>query len=352
MNSITLPRSTELHLEQRLYPAYKALNAVQTAIDYGLGASSVLAGTNLLASDLTEPETRISLRQLAQIYANLIAADLPEGFVLDVGRRLGPATYGAYGYAIDTSRTLAAALDVVFAYQELETPAVRMSIDLEAPAGRVHFVFRDNLQLADVREFNLLSHAATVYSFMEHTMGRELPLKGVWFEFDPPFDQAVCDAYFGTRCRFGMPHSAIIFPARWMAEAPARANPITAEAMRRACEEEVARLRAFQPTTLEVLEVMRDAIQDARTLEAVAARLRVSPRTLRRRLAQEGTSFKRLLEDYRLKKAVHLITTRGLSAQEIAFELGYTETSNFRTAFKRWTGLTVCQFVEVESATL
>jgi AraC-like DNA-binding protein len=73
---------------------------------------------------------------------------------------------------------------------------------------------------------------------------------------------------------------------------------------------------------------------------AVADRLGVSERTLRRRLAGEGTSYQRLLDEVRASLADELIGTGRLSVEEIAVRLGYAEASSFIAAHRRWTGET------------
>jgi AraC-like DNA-binding protein len=70
----------------------------------------------------------------------------------------------------------------------------------------------------------------------------------------------------------------------------------------------------------------------------------MSSRTLRRRLDEEGTSFRSLLEEVRQALAEELLATGGLSLEEIAERLGYGEVSNFIHAFKRWKGVPPRQY--------
>ena len=65
----------------------------------------------------------------------------------------------------------------------------------------------------------------------------------------------------------------------------------------------------------------------------------LTPRTLHRRLQEEGTSYKEILESVRHKLAVAHLKAGHLSVQEIAYTLGYTDMANFRRAFKRWEGV-------------
>ena len=74
------------------------------------------------------------------------------------------------------------------------------------------------------------------------------------------------------------------------------------------------------------------------TLPEVAAELDVHPRTLRRQLV-ERTSFRALLNEARSTLAVDLLCNVGLTVEEVSKRLGYTDTSTFCHAFKRWHGV-------------
>jgi AraC-like DNA-binding protein len=76
----------------------------------------------------------------------------------------------------------------------------------------------------------------------------------------------------------------------------------------------------------------------APTLEQVAPRLRMSPRTLHRRLEEERTSYRVILNEVRRELATRYLQERQLAIGEIAFVLGFSEPSAFHRAFKRWTG--------------
>src|SRR5439155_14958410 len=74
-------------------------------------------------------------------------------------------------------------------------------------------------------------------------------------------------------------------------------------------------------------------------LEHVAATLHMSDRTLRRRLADEGVSFRGLLDEIRAQIAEELLVSGGLPVAEVAERLGYLEVSSFSQAFRRWKGV-------------
>ena len=75
------------------------------------------------------------------------------------------------------------------------------------------------------------------------------------------------------------------------------------------------------------------------SLEQVAATRNIMARTLRRRLAQEGSNFQLLLDEIRFKLARDYLEQTCINLEEISDLLGYSEPGNFSHAFKRWSGL-------------
>jgi AraC-like DNA-binding protein len=85
------------------------------------------------------------------------------------------------------------------------------------------------------------------------------------------------------------------------------------------------------------------------SVEEVAAKERVSVRTLQRRLRQWGFSFEEIVDDVRRTEAISLVRARQDSTMEIAFMLGYSDPAHFTRAFKRWTGLSPRQFAKAQT---
>lgn len=75
------------------------------------------------------------------------------------------------------------------------------------------------------------------------------------------------------------------------------------------------------------------------TGESLACSLNIHIRTLNRRLSEYGTSYRRVLEKFKLERALYLLEDSDISMTEIAYRLGFSDLSTFSRAFKRWTGL-------------
>jgi AraC-like DNA-binding protein len=78
---------------------------------------------------------------------------------------------------------------------------------------------------------------------------------------------------------------------------------------------------------------------------AIAKQMQMSERTLKRRLAEHGTTFSALRSDVLLQRALRLLN-KALSLSEVAARLGYTDAPNFTRAFRKWTGMSPLAYRE------
>ncbi|MFG2910811.1 helix-turn-helix transcriptional regulator [Kitasatospora sp. NPDC048286] len=111
-----------------------------------------------------------------------------------------------------------------------------------------------------------------------------------------------------------------------------QANEHTAALALDQCRELLARRRARTGLAGQVRDVLVSRLVDPPDADEVARLLHVGSRTLRHRLAAEGTSYRALL-------AEELLITAGMPVEQIARRLGYAEVSSFSQAFRQWKGV-------------
>ncbi|MGH3968682.1 MAG: helix-turn-helix transcriptional regulator, partial [Mycobacterium sp.] len=137
---------------------------------------------------------------------------------------------------------------------------------------------------------------------------------------------------------FGRAHNRLHFPRAMLDEPLPQADPHTLEMCMAQCDVLMQRNEQRRGITAVVrTKLFRDA-GGFPALPDVAADLDMHPRTLRRRLADEGTSFRALLNEARSALAVDLLCNVGLTVEEVSRRLGYTDVSTFSHAFRRWHG--------------
>jgi AraC-like DNA-binding protein len=152
-------------------------------------------------------------------------------------------------------------------------------------------------------------------------------------------------ALLGGPVVFNAPPNRFQFAAREL-DIPLTGDPHLAKLATARLDEDLAQLSADQRR--EVLDQVRHRLAarlagDA-SLSRIACDLGVSARTLQRQLGTLGTSFQDLLEDVRRTRALAYLTETDDAIENVATRLGYGDPSNFRRAFRRWTGTSPAAF--------
>ncbi|WP_103377379.1 AraC family transcriptional regulator [Streptomyces noursei] len=176
-------------------------------------------------------------------------------------------------------------------------------------------------------------------------IGRRIPLHWVGFAHPAPAHADEYPDLFGCPVRFGAPHTAAGWDAHWLTAPVVRDRAALAALLRRAPADLLAR-RDYGTTVAEqVRRTLAQALRSpapARLPQAgeVAARLAVSPATLRRRLRAEDTSYQRLKDAVRRDAALTALAAGREPIAAVAARIGFSEDPAFHRAFRRWTGTT------------
>jgi AraC-like DNA-binding protein len=144
---------------------------------------------------------------------------------------------------------------------------------------------------------------------------------------------------FGVAPEFGAPRNVAVLEAAALDLPLPQADELTAAMTERQCRKLVKQRRSRAGVAGVVRDELVRTPGDMPALDEVAERLAVSERTLRRRLADEGTSFRALVDEVRSALAEELLSTGSLSVEQVARRLGYAETASFTHAFTRWKGV-------------
>jgi len=311
---------------------------LETGLDHGLSAEQLLAGTGLDESDTESDDTVVEAEQELTVARNLVTAvgDVP-GLGVDVGARWSLGTTGILGFAILASPTLREAISVGLRYATLGSLFVLPRLVEGGEDGG--FVLDDHEVPEDVRGMLVERDLSALAQIFPLILGASLELASTRVELN----------LSEARCRFvsellpdvdvvAADRTAFIFPKNWLERPLPAADPGTAELCARQCDDLLdtrLRRRGIAASVRSQL-VRRPA--DMPSMRDAAAELNLDERTLHRRLTSEGTSFRKLEAEVREALAVELLSRNGLTVEEVARRLGYSEVAAFSRAFKRWTG--------------
>lgn len=154
----------------------------------------------------------------------------------------------------------------------------------------------------------------------------------------PPQDIAPSVSFSGRLLHFNAVQNALVFPTKWLNHHVPGADALLHQYL----EKEAARLHGKRETNfvVKVRELLHRSILARQcTVANIAAQLCLHERTLHRRLREHNTTFRRISEEVRSELARQLLSETTMSIKSISATLGYSDTSAFNHAFKRWTGI-------------
>jgi AraC-like DNA-binding protein len=316
--------------------AASALLLTRLAEERGVPAGVVLAGTGLELPALRVPGAEVTGRQELALLRNLQAALPDPDLPLEAGSRYHLTTYGIWGFALASSPTLRDALAVGSRFVDLSFTFCSFAV--EEDADELRLCLDDDAVPDDVRGFVVARDLAGLRTITGE-VAPGLPLERLTVRLPAPPDDARWREVFGVPPAFGSTRNTAVLSAAALDLPLPQADELTAAMTERQCRELVGRRRTRTGVAGRVRDELVRSPADMPGADAVAGTLAVSERTLRRRLAEEGTSFRALVEEVREALAEELLGTGSLTVEQVARRLGYAETASFTHAFTRWKGV-------------
>jgi AraC-like DNA-binding protein len=246
------------------------------------------------------------------------------------------ASFGVVGYLVRASTTVGEALVRAQQFHRLVKDRGRLEI-VASPAGATVIDAPEVDRAVWPRAIAELSIANYLHLARAWTGARIVP-REVRFQHARPRDTRELERFFGCKLRFDQRDNALVLARDALALPFTTAEPALGSYL-----EATAAARLDQLPAPSLVDEVRGAIDDELRngdvdIERVARRVGVTPRSLQRRLRDEGTSYRGLIDTIRHKRAVDLLQ-RGVPFGDIAERLGFSEARAFRRAFRRWTGL-------------
>ncbi len=268
-----------------------------------------------------------------EVWAGIMRALQDPGFPVRYTRLRSIDDYEALGLVCKTASTLGEALQRMIRYTGLLTDTFECRVHENNSALHLDFlrVGARGLGLRAAAEATL----AEVLSAMRAIVGEPLPLQRVRFAHAAPPDLRAHREFFGAPLLFEAPCDGLEFE-RAAGLIPVKlADPGLSRFLMEHLDKQKSQVTALRS---ELHRAILDALPEgAPRVESIAKQLKVSPRTLQRRLQEEQTSFGAQVDEARHALALALVRS-DRPLKEVAFLLGFSQQSAFARAFRRWTG--------------
>lgn len=284
---------------------------------------------------ISDPNARVSYAKVEAIWT-WIGEQINDPCIgLKAQQYWHPSASGALGYAMLASSSLRTAIGRLQRYARVMTEAVQVLTEEAGGEFALALGFNQGKQGIPVQADGVL---ALLVSICRLNYGARFNPAAVHFSHSEPVCSGEFYAFFKCPVYFDMPDNRLLLPSAAMDERLPGANPQLAQLNDRIMIDYLARLDKNN-VVARVKSAIIDQLPTGSVVDSgVAQSLHMNVRNLQRKLQQEGTSFKKILNQVREELALKYIKDSHLSLSEISFLLGFAETSSFSRAFKRWTG--------------
>ena len=302
----------------------------------GVSAKALLHGSGLTERQFSHQQVRMSHGQRVTIYRNAqrLTTVAEEGLL--AGQRQRLSDFGVYGYALASSLTVSDAVALGMRHIKLAGPVMEKRFRIDGDTAILEG--RDVLHLGDLLPLCTEYWFSSIHRLTVSVLEAPLPSRVLTLPYARPAHADAYERIFGCPVHFGAERLEWHFDASILRVPLPNAQPQTVQLCNQMCERLAHSLPAKTDLELSIRTVCIDSGGNFPKLDDVAGQLGLSTRTLQRRLSEGGSHYQQIVDDLRSSLAIEFLTQDTLSVEEVGQRLGFSEVTNFRKAFRKWTG--------------
>lgn len=305
------------------------LSAIDLVRTFGKDPAVVIEGAGLSPDIFRDPENEVPFPTAARILEHCAAIVGIAHFGLLVGARNGVSTLGLIGHLAETAPDVETALHDLIRHLGVHDRAAEASLTVEGDDAKITYVLLRS-RLPGAEQF-YDGGIATVFNIVRDLCGPEWSAKLVTLPHRPPPDRKPYDEFFKAKIAFSSETASVTFAQRWLRRRLPTANPSLRAFLQRMVRR-AAQRRGSEAD--EIRRIIRLQLIDGKPgIDRAAGMLGANRRTLARRLAAQGATFRTLVQDVRFEMADELMKETDASMSRIAELLGYSDQTAFSRAF-------------------
>lgn len=303
--------------------------------DRGISPEAVFRQARLPAGILNQEKILLTTEEFFALYRGIAEISRDPAMGLKLGTEDRMERYDPIAIAAVSTRCLRDAVGRIGRYKQLTCPE-KISLVERGNESAVHFTWL----LAHEEEPAMLVDVcfAWILSIARRGTGQPIHPKRVEFQ-RPEANRAVYEKHFQCPIKFKAAKNVLVFNKADMDAVFLTYNSDLLAAVAPQLEAELKQQLAEKSFREQVKGTLKRLLAGERPgIEHVARELRLSKRTLQRRLTEDGISFQQLMEEARRELARHYLLHSSLELNETAYLLGYVDANSFFRAFHEWEG--------------
>ncbi|MFG0381806.1 AraC family transcriptional regulator [Pseudomonas sp. zbq_18] len=308
----------------------------------GLDSAALCVEAGLDPSQLDDPNARYPLRATTRLWQLAVAASGDPALGLGTSRHVAPTTFHALGMAVMASGSLREVFERIVRYHQVVSDV--LVLELRDVGSTCEFHFRLPPGSTPPAPEAIDAFAAIYVRTCRNRLGRDYAPLAVHLRRPAPADPQPWLDVFRAPVHFAAAEDMLCFARDDLDKSLDDGNPELAAHNEAVLQK---RLAALQPDT--VARRLRRALEQCLpngepSAEVLAHGLHLSLRSLQRHLSEEGSSYEQVLAETRHALALQHLQALDCSISEVAYLLGFADSSSFSRAFKRWSGQSPSQY--------
>jgi len=301
----------------------------------GCDRQQLLAGTSLEKTGVSSIGARVDDDDFNQLVTNAQVLTGDPALGLKLGLRLNLSAHAVLGQAFVTCTDLAQVLELFLKYNHLLASDLQFEFETIGEQCILTMV-------SDLGDLSIEFGYELLYGAFVNTMRGLLNAPGLCLRMELPYPQPAHSAFyyevFGEDVHFNCVQGRILFHRSLLDTPMPSSNPVLRNLYEAECARLLADLEEETSAVEQTLRLLRKLEGQYPQMPQIATMLNLSPRTYRRRLDEEQQSFQKLLDQVRAEHATRYLQNTRLPLSSIAYRVGFSDASNFRRAYQKWTG--------------
>jgi AraC-like DNA-binding protein len=290
-----------------------------------------------LQSGLTVAAQRVTLDEFAKLY-QLAAPETQDEMMGLWSRPIRPRALQHLVSILREARSLTSALYRFSTFWNLLLDDFRL--ELRDTSDGVELVLLPYTDETRPQRFGHMLILKLAHGLLSWLSGSETPVKSVHFAFVRPDFAADYAVVFPCTVQFNSQHTSILFDPNLFPRPIRRSTAEASVFLERAPIDWIFTGSRAHTNSLQVRAFLYGTTWQICQLTDAAQALNMTPRTLNRRLKEEGTSFQNIKDALRRDIAIRGLQHGTTSIEKIAFDTGFSAPANFHRAFRKWTNRT------------
>ena len=286
--------------------------------------------------DLSKPIDEIEFPRIIDYFYNYTK---DEALMIKLGQRVDVTYFGSFGFALMSCSDFTEAIKLINRYQLLLGTGINFIVLSDSNNTkhtlRVSINILSNLQKKLVTELII---SQSIY-LLKIITNNKLKFK-ISFQYEGINNKELYESILKCDVEFNQLHNEISIPIDISKEKLISANSAVHIIYEEQCEKLLRDLNKIENFSAATRRILLQAGDDFPDIKEVAYKLHISESTLRRRLKEESSSYRKICDEVRDILAKKYLTTTNLTISDIAMLLNYSEAASFRRAFVRWNKLT------------